>query len=39
MKVPLEFAKGTIRFSTGKFTTEEEIDKTISIVSDAVRKK
>ena len=37
MKVPLEFAKGTVRFSTGKFTTAEEIDKTISIVSEAVK--
>jgi selenium donor protein len=26
MKVPVEFAMGTIRFSTGRFTTEEEIN-------------
>jgi cysteine desulfurase len=39
MKVPLEFAKGTIRFSTGKFTTAEEIDEVVSIVSEAVSKK
>jgi selenium donor protein len=38
MKVPLEFAMGTIRFSTGKLTTVDEIDKVISIVSDSVIK-
>jgi cysteine desulfurase len=37
MKVPLEWAKGTLRFTTGKMTTEAEIDKAINIVSDAVR--
>jgi len=37
MKVPFEFAMGTIRFSTGKFTTADEIDRVISIVSEAVR--
>jgi cysteine desulfurase len=37
MKVPLEYAMGTIRFSTGKFTTSEEIDEVISIVSQAVK--
>ena len=36
MKVPLEWAKGTLRFTTGKFTTEAEIAKTIDVVSDAV---
>jgi cysteine desulfurase len=37
MKVPLGYAMGTIRFSTGKFTTSEEIDEVISIVSQAVK--
>ncbi len=36
MKVPLEWAKGTLRFTTGKMTTDAEIDKAISVVSDAV---
>ncbi|HTY22783.1 MAG TPA: cysteine desulfurase family protein [Desulfomonilaceae bacterium] len=36
MKVPLEWAKGTLRFTTGKFTTEAEIAKAIDVVSDAV---
>jgi len=37
MKVPLDFAMGTIRFSTGKFTTAGEIDEVISIVSETVK--
>jgi cysteine desulfurase len=35
MKVPLEWAKGTLRFTTGKMTTEAEIEKAINIISDA----
>ncbi len=38
MKVPIEFAMGTIRFSTGKLTTEKEIDSVISIVSETVKR-
>ncbi|MCI0528070.1 MAG: aminotransferase class V-fold PLP-dependent enzyme, partial [Nitrospira sp.] len=38
MKVPLEYAMGTIRFSTGKMTTEEEIDQAIGIVVNAVQR-
>lgn len=37
MDVPLEWAKGTVRFSLGRMTTEEEIDKTIKVVVRAVR--
>ncbi|MBW8039841.1 MAG: cysteine desulfurase [Planctomycetes bacterium] len=36
MKIPLEWAKGTLRFSTGSMTTEREIEKAIEIISDAV---
>ena len=36
MKVPVEWAKGTLRFSVGRMTTEAEIDKTIAVVADAV---
>lgn len=39
MKVPLEWAKGTIRFSTGKMTTEEEIEQAIVIVFKNIGKK
>jgi cysteine desulfurase NifS/selenium donor protein len=36
MKVPMEYAMGTIRFSTGIFTTEEEVDRAVEIISDTV---
>lgn len=38
MRVPVAWAKGTIRFSTGRMTTREEVDRTISIVVDAVKR-
>jgi len=36
MDVPLEWAKGTVRFSVGRMTTEEDIDKTIRVVAEAL---
>ena len=36
MNVPEEWAKGTIRFSTGRMTTEEEIDAAIPTIIKAV---
>jgi cysteine desulfurase len=38
MGVPLEYAKGTIRFSTGKYTSEDEISKAASIIIETVKK-
>jgi cysteine desulfurase len=38
MRVPLEFAMGTIRFSVGKMTTPEEVDRAIAIVVEAVQR-
>ena len=38
MRVPVEWAKGTLRFSTGRMTTEAEIDTAIRAVVDAVRR-
>lgn len=38
MKVPVEFARGTIRFSTGKMTTPEEIDRAVEITAGVARK-
>ena len=37
MKVPLNFAMGTVRFSTGKDTTAEEIDRAIKIIAAALK--
>ena len=37
MHVPLEYAMGTIRFSVGRFTTEEEIDHALEDIVQAVR--
>jgi len=39
MKVPREFALGTIRFSTGRRSTEEEIDQAIEIITGAGRSE
>jgi cysteine desulfurase len=36
MQVPLEYAMGTIRFSVGKMTTPEEIDRAVAMVVQAV---
>jgi cysteine desulfurase len=36
MQVPLDYARGTIRFSTGRMTTAEEIDRVLDIVTAAV---
>ena len=36
MNVPLEFAMGTLRFSVGRYTTEEEIDRAVAEVGDVV---
>lgn len=37
MNTDLDTAKGTIRISTGRGTTEEEIDYAIKVISDAVK--
>jgi cysteine desulfurase len=37
MQVPLEYTMGTIRFSVGKMTTAEEIDRALNIVVQAVQ--
>ena len=36
MKLPLEYAKGTLRFSTGRMTTRAEADRAIRVISEAV---
>jgi cysteine desulfurase len=37
MAVPVEWARGTIRLSTGKYTSQGEIDRAIEIITRAVR--
>ncbi len=38
MRVPLEWAKGTVRFSTGRMTTAKEIDKAVDVVVKTVKQ-
>lgn len=38
MKVPIERALGTIRFSTGKLNDEEQIDRAIDFIASAVKR-
>lgn len=38
MRVPVEWAKGTLRFSTGRMTTAAEIERTVEVVADAVKR-
>jgi cysteine desulfurase len=37
MNIPNEWARGTVRFSVGRFTTSDQIDTAIGVVSEAVR--
>ncbi len=38
MRVPVEWAKGTVRFSTGRMTTADEIDRAVIVVVEAVTR-
>ncbi len=38
MKVPVEWAMGTVRFSVGRDTSAEEVDRTLEVVTEAVRR-
>jgi cysteine desulfurase len=38
MRVPLEWAKGTLRFTTGRMTTDEEIARAVDVIVDAVMR-
>ena len=37
LEVPKEYAYGTIRFTLGRETTKEELDKTISVLKKSVQ--
>jgi cysteine desulfurase len=39
MAVPVDWAKGTVRFSVGRGTTAQEIDRAVEVVSEAVRRR
>jgi len=38
MRVPVEWAKGTLRFSVGRMVTAAQIDKAVEVVNRAVKK-
>ena len=38
MKVPLEYAMGTVRFSVGRGTTQAQVDEAVRVVGEAVRR-
>ena len=38
MAVPIEWAKGTLRLTTGRMTTAADIDEAVQVISDAVNK-
>ncbi|WP_028323075.1 cysteine desulfurase family protein [Desulfatirhabdium butyrativorans] len=38
MRIPMAWAKGTIRFSVGRMTTEEQIDRVVDVVDGAVKR-
>jgi len=38
MHVPLEWAKGTLRLTTGRMTTETDIDRAVQIITGAVKE-
>ncbi len=37
MKVPQEWARGTVRFSTGRMTTAQQIDRAVEVITAAVK--
>ncbi len=38
MQVPVDWAMGTVRFSVGRGTTADEVDRAVGIVAEAVRR-
>jgi cysteine desulfurase NifS/selenium donor protein len=38
MKVPVDYAMGTVRFSTGRGTTKDEIDQAIGVLTASLKK-
>ncbi len=38
MNIPIQWVRGTLRFSTGRMTTQDEIESTVNVISNAVIK-
>jgi cysteine desulfurase len=38
MRVPLDWAKGTLRLTTGRNTTADDIDRAVQLISEAVKR-
>ncbi len=38
MRIPIEYAMGTLRFSVGRFTTEKEIDRALEDICQSVAR-
>jgi cysteine desulfurase len=38
MRVPPQWARGTLRFSTGRMTTAQDIDRTVLIIKEALKR-
>jgi cysteine desulfurase len=38
MRLPVKWAQGTVRFSTGRMTTSEQIDRAVDVVNEAVKR-
>jgi cysteine desulfurase len=38
MAIPEEWARGTLRFSTGRYTTSQEVNEAAAVIASAVRK-
>jgi len=38
MQVPMVWAKGTLRLTTGRHTTEDDIDRAVQVISEAVKR-
>jgi len=39
MNIPREWAQGTLRFSTGRMTTKTDIDRTVKVISDTIKRR
>jgi cysteine desulfurase len=38
MNVPVVWAKGTLRLTTGRHTTKDDIDTAVQVISEAVKR-